>query len=541
MRLFAFIVAVLLAWAGMGHAQAQDCSGQEYEGGTPPGTFPTRQDAYAACLTHVGQTQMYSYVVTWTRFFIATTTSCDLVDGTAYQRRETETQDCGNAHSAWDSRLRPGLFSWSQECPAGKHWNEATKKCDMACPGGFGEDPYSPGQCLDEDKCTSRNSSVDTKALRMGGDTCVDTGGCAFEADQSSSLAAATSVASMTLYAFSYSGRPGSACGTPPSPDPPPPPKPECIQAPGNQTVCVRPDGQHCYSSAPGVSSGHCWQPGETGEQNNGPDRQKRDAGTEPIPPNLNLPNGDTLTPKPGGPVTTTTTTNNTTTTTVVVNYTTTNGTNAGGGSGSGDKGTGDITNPGGGGNDTGGGSGTGNGDGTSASGGTDCKTPPVVQGDAALNMVSKQAWETRCAVEAANAAKVTGNINDCKQPFTVEGTNANAVKLRAMRKQVCPMEGETMTSDGGEGAEEGDTDVFGEGTTVDGSSLDSGGWTGAGGSCPGLVVSANGNGPLSSGFMTHLASPPPAWCQFVSWAYFIVVTFATVTGIFIIGGFKGS
>ena len=55
-----------------------------------------------------------------------------------------------------------------------------------------------------------------------------------------------------------------------------------------------------------------------------------------------------------------------------------------------------------------------------------------------AFEMIANQAWATRCAVEAGNAADVTGDIEKCDQPFTVNGDNANAVKLRAMRAQIC-------------------------------------------------------------------------------------------------------
>jgi hypothetical protein len=52
--------------------------------------------------------------------------------------------------------------------------------------------------------------------------------------------------------------------------------------------------------------------------------------------------------------------------------------------------------------------------------------------------MVATQAWATRCAVEAGNTATVTGDVGDCSAAFTVEGTTANAEKLRAMRVQIC-------------------------------------------------------------------------------------------------------
>ena len=162
-----------------------------------------------------------------------------------------------------------------------------------------------------------------------------------------------------------------------------------------------------------------CWKPGETGTKTDGPVAQVRNAGTQPNAPAFDLPSGDTL--QATGQKTTATTNNTTTTTT---NYTTVHGTNAGSknqgekGDGSGD---GKEQDP----------------DKNTASGGTDCDTKPIVS-DPAFEMIANQAWATRCAVEAGNAAKVTGDIGDCSAPYTVEGTNANAEKLRGLRAQIC-------------------------------------------------------------------------------------------------------
>lgn len=148
-------------------------------------------------------------------------------------------------------------------------------------------------------------------------------------------------------------------------------------------------------------------------------------------------------------------------------------GPGAGGSNGNGDKGEG------------------GEGQGNSATGGGDCKTPPVVTGDAALGMVATQAWATRCAVEAGASAKVTGDIGDCASPFTVEGDTPEAHQLRAMRAERCsaPDWAKAGAGDGNTGnPHDGAEGVDGPGNstwTFDVDVLDTSGF--GGGSCPQL------------------------------------------------------
>ena len=185
----------------------------------------------------------------------------------------------------------------------------------------------------------------------------------------------------------------------------------------GSHNYCVKSTGDHCMTSAQGRQL--CWKPGETGTKTDGPIAQVRDAGTTPNVPNFNLPSGDTL--QATGQKSTATTGRTTTTTT---NYKTVHGTNAG------PKNQGEK------------GDGSGEGkeqdpDKNTASGGEDCDRKPIVS-DPAFEMIANQAWATRCAVEAGNAADITGDIEKCDQPFTVKGDNANAEQLRAMRAQIC-------------------------------------------------------------------------------------------------------
>ena len=148
-------------------------------------------------------------------------------------------------------------------------------------------------------------------------------------------------------------------------------------------------------------------------------------------------------------------------------------GPGAGGSNGNGDKGEG------------------GEGQGNSATGGGDCKTPPVVTGDAALGMVATQAWATRCAVEAGASAKVSGDIGDCASPFTVEGDTPEAHQLRAMRAERCsaPAWAKAGAGDGNTGnPHDGAEGVDGPGNstwTFDVDVLDTSGF--GGGSCPQL------------------------------------------------------
>lgn len=153
----------------------------------------------------------------------------------------------------------------------------------------------------------------------------------------------------------------------------------------------------------------------------------------------------------------------------------------------------GDGSGPGAGGSN-GGGNGEGEGgegQGNSATGGGDCKTPPVVTGDAALGMVATQAWATRCAVEAGASAKVTGDIGDCASPFTVEGDTPEAHQLRATRAQRCsaPEWAKAGEGDGNNGnPHDGAEGVDGPGNstwTFDVDVLDTSGF--GGGSCPQL------------------------------------------------------
>lgn len=318
-------------------------------------------------------------------------------------------------------------FGYQGTCPAGTAWNDTTNKCD--CPSGTTYTPEGCKSCgeLNDDPGYHGVGSIDRS--RDFKSACL--GGCIYEAVPMQSTC--TLVVGAPAGAVDCSGRfafTGQSCtvgGGEPAEVPPPAQLGQtapqvCRPAGSGQTFCQKPNGDQCYTASTGKQI--CWGASETGEKGDGPVLQTRNAGDTPIPPNLTTDGGDTLTSS-GDPVTTVTTRNNTTITTTTRNYTTEFGTDAKpDNSGEPDDGSGGTDDSG--------------DDNTSASGGESCDSPPIVSGDAALNMVANQAWATRCAVEEGNAAAVTGDVGDCASPFTVEGTNANAEQLRAMRAQIC-------------------------------------------------------------------------------------------------------
>lgn len=301
-------------------------------------------------------------------------------------------------------------------CPAGTEWFDSLQKCDKPC--------------------SARNADLGTSVVKWassGDSQCIAE--CKFQivSDYQTRAITATvggnTVSAGTLHGgiWEYTGDRCPA-GTPPQPQEDEKPKTECTPAANGQTYCIRPNGDSCATSSSGRMI--CWRPSETGSKTDGANTQTNTNGNQ----SPNPPEGSQHT---SSQHITTTTTNNTSTTTINT-YTTTSGAPAG----STNQGTqvgpdgkppasGDGSGPG------PGGDGDGEDD-NSASGGGNCETPPITSGDPIIGMVVTQTWATRCAVEAGNAAKVTGDVGNCKAPFSVEGTNANAVKLRAMRAQIC-------------------------------------------------------------------------------------------------------
>ncbi len=318
-----------------------------------------------------------------------------------------------------------GATFYVSGCPSGRTWNPATNTC--SCPGGYKEDSYNPGTCMDDAKCRALNVDLGTGRRSFTGSTYCPGMGCLMTPQDGATTFVNGFGETITSARFEYSG---ASCppGSPSNPAPAQliqPPKPqECTPAGSGQTYCVKPNNEQCHTATTGKQI--CWQPSQTGEQNDGNIKQTRNAGPNVIPPNLNLPSGDTLVAT-GPKVTTTTTINNSTVVTTTQNYTTTYGTNPGTGPGTGQPADG-----------TGGGGTTPEGTGSSGGGGT-CASPPVTSGDPVGGMIALQAWKTRCELEKNNPTNETGNIANCNAPWTVTGTDQQANKARALREAMCP------------------------------------------------------------------------------------------------------
>lgn len=407
--------------------------------------------------------------------------------------------------------------TYTSACPVGAPWDDAQRRC------------FDPGECDD------RNNEPGFKdvgeVVRAFKQRCIS--GCMFRA-----VPGEPNICTGVLGAADYrcTGRYewGGACATPPpaNPNDPPetpddhrdPPPESCMAAPGGQSFCIRDDGQHCYSVTR-TGGKFCYAPGETGEKGSGDSLQTRGPGTQPLPPkNPTSPTGDTIQPDGSPPVTTTTTRtdrngNTTTIVTTTRNHRTEQGTDAKPGEkdqavgeakkGGGSKGDDDEDQKG------------------SADGGQDCESKPIVKGDAILGMIADQAWYTRCAVEAGNAAKVTGDVADCKSPFSVEGENANAVQLRAMRKQICgeeeAREAEQTALEGVKDGEEAELQglmqmldeaeergIWGEGPPGggEGNGINPNWLSFGGGACPQLSFEIRGVGTWTA---------PPAFCNAIA------------------------
>lgn len=406
------------------------------------------------------------------------------------------------------------------QCPGGLPWDEATHSC--LCPSGQAK---MNGECRE---CTSLNDDPNSVAS-LGVVTlpyeskCFGSAptGCLLSRD--SALGGSQVVvhygSNPTRYSgiYRFSGSCPISAGDPPLPPPDwdkdTKPKEDCVPASDNQTFCLHNDGKHCYTSPSGKKT--CWSPGETGQKGTDNELQVRGPGnTTPQPATPKTANGDTYQPN-GSPISTTTTTNNTTVNTTTQNYGTENGTNADNQGAPGTEGGGDDDGK----------------DETSASGGGDCKAPPVVSGDAALNMVANQAWATRCAVEAGNTAKVTGDVGDCAAPFSVEGDNANAVKLRAMRAQICgdnqpgwtKGDGPQVPGDGGDGDDPTTKQGWISADLLDTSDLI------GGGTCPAFTITIAAK--------TFTTAELPYWCNALVILRSLILLFGAYTAIRVLLG----
>lgn len=307
-----------------------------------------------------------------------------------------------------------GYYRWvAVACPAGQVFNSATKSCRTLCDAGEIPDPENPGQCLNAQKCLDKNVGQQGIGSRPWKSACIS--GCQLEWQDDGSASSkkttlynanGTVAADGVIYTgkFQYSG---ALC---PAENPPPglpPEKPEddaepseneCVPL-GNQTACVKPNGNICAQASTGREI--CWSPHETGSKSDQQYMQTKTPGENPTPQALGLPNGDTA-EKVKDDFKMKQETSGQASVTTVSTYATNSGANAGV-KNEGQK-QGENQAPG------GGGTGDANGNGVcdegetcdeeTAGGGGDCETEPTVSGDPGEQMIAVQAWRTRCEIE---------------------------------------------------------------------------------------------------------------------------------------------
>lgn len=524
-RFWLFLLLALAAWAGFGRGEAKAqsfptnparCANPEIAaGGEGNDSCPSRQAAYDGIRAR--------------RDYVLASTACQsnptgnvvithlAPTGTngRYGRYSISHDGTGSVVCRQSLNNSSRSYYLEQECSAGFIWSESLKRCVTDdCESLNGADKGMP---LDPVVKPFRERCVAGCQLAMQ----AGTGGCTVLGGVGGGEMHCTGV-------FQYTGEHCTADPTEPD-DPGPSPEAEetCTVGASGIKFCKKKDGRECFEASAGAMI--CWGVGETGQRSQGDTAQTRAAGSDAPTPTPPTP-PETFDPtKTRGPETTTTTITNPdgstrTITTTIINNTTTNGTNAPGTPGSAPPQSG--------------GDNDGDDDEDSASGGEDCDTPPIVTGDAILGMVATQAWATRCAVEAGNAAAVTGDVGDCKSPFSVEGNNANAEQLRALRAKICNDEGRiegdeagmrsyaaTLESDIDAMESEFGESAFGEGTGI-GSIVST--RFGGGGGCPVISIQT----PWGATWQ-----PPPRFCDVIAALRLLFLAVATIWALRIVGG----
>lgn len=309
------------------------------------------------------------------------------------------------------------------------------------CEPGTGQWRDDLGRCFDESECTQRNGAEngfpDTPQPKAFESLCLD--GCDYRMDPSHGQCTSVSGAPDAKICFGSFQFSGQTCTVPPNQGQPDPDEGKeasgevCTPTGDGLKMCVDPGGNECISTPKGAMV--CWGTGETGSKVTGNEQQTRGPGTtEPTPTPPTPP--ETFDPaQKSDPVTTTTTSPTTTTTTTTVTNGTTHGTVPPGTPGFGPRpDSPDISDMEG-----------------SASGGSSCTQPVVTTGDPVMGMVARQAWETRCAVEKSAKVSVTGDITNCKSPFSVQGPedDENVQMMKAQRAQICPGEADSDAENG--------------------------------------------------------------------------------------------
>src|SRR5690606_12576115 len=151
---------------------------------------------------------------------------------------------CGSG-TAYVSVVRTYPRGWT--CPVGSNWDEATKTCTTDCGSDGWPDPERPGQCLNAGKCMDRAALGNTIIGSYASSICM--AGCEF-GPPGGGVPNGTMLGDGSVLTFGGGWAPtGNSCANVP-PDIPDPQEDElCTEQPGNgMTICVKPDGKHCYS-----------------------------------------------------------------------------------------------------------------------------------------------------------------------------------------------------------------------------------------------------------------------------------------------------
>lgn len=372
-------VYALLSLVGIGkaHAQAGGCNATVAPNNAGS-SHVTAAEAYSACMASGTGPQKYVLMMENQH---ATFTECKQ-QGTLYNFKRHYTVRYLNGSGVCTVSHNENFSGYTFQnynCPQGQEWSSATNTC-FAMPT--------------QEQCLARNVDAQkpTVILFTGSD-CIQN--CKYAMLTPGTV---TSVNPWTV-SSGTTGYTGESCSTAPiTPpiDPTKPPEQKCIPH-GSLTMCVQPDGRHCYNATTGRQI--CWNPGETGEKTDGPIKQTVAPGTNTPVPSPPKP-GDTQTPV-GNPSTTTITKDGRTITTTVINNTTGSGSDAGpSNTGTPSTGTGTTPAP-----DPGDDEAPG-----TASGGATCGAPPACSGDAILCAINEQTWRARCATDDDTTAPLVGD-----------------------------------------------------------------------------------------------------------------------------------
>jgi hypothetical protein len=377
-------VAVLLllgalAWFGMGTAHAANnttCVNS---------TTSTRTAAMSACQTWTSGSSSSSCLnnasfsgfsagtcagsQTTTQVFIkATNSATKIADGTF-----------------WTGTISVAYTAPSCTSPA--HYQASSDSC-VTCPAGqtWSTSNFS---CVDPAACLARNADAKNPNAIVGGGAGTCIAGCTYKFVANTSTTIVSTGGNGNVVSSGQFQFDGTVCQTaPPAGFDPNIAQQQCVAAGSGQTMCIKPDGQHCYTASTGRQI--CWTPGETGSKTDNNVLQIRGPGTTaPAPPTI--PN-DTLTVS-GTQTNTSATTTSGTVTTNVTNYVTGSGTTPPVGTPSGEPGDG-----------SGGAKSSGTCGGasqnpcdTAGSASGSCSVAPTYTGDPVLGAILIQEWKNHC------------------------------------------------------------------------------------------------------------------------------------------------